>query len=130
MGDRFILPLGDFGRAFWLNTGPKGDVTCPSCPGSGFVWWPVTSTSIGDSNLVYSEVRPLPSGYKEARMYPFRWNSPAGKRFLFSVTNDDNICTKFLYNPYYLLQVVKTRLEIALFRDGFESGDTSAWSLF
>lgn len=109
-GDGTKVPYLGTGRPFWLNTGPQGDVACPDCRGSQFAWWPVTATSIGGLNGVYSYVRYLPSGYPEARIFPFRWNSPTGNRYLFSATNDANICNQFLFNPYFLLYVVRTTM--------------------
>lgn len=110
--DLTVVSYLAYGRPFWLNTGPVGDVSCPTCLGSGFAWWPVTTTSIGSQNTVYSTVRSMPSGYAEARMYPFRWNSPTGNRYLYSITNDNNICTRFLFNAYYLLHMVRTTLKL------------------
>lgn len=99
-------------RPFWMNTGPAGDVTCTaaSCPSSGVAWWPVTSTTLGARNPIFSAVRSMPSGYGEARTFPFRWNSPTGNRYLFSATNDNNICTRFLFSPFQLMYVVRTTL--------------------
>lgn len=109
-GDGSTVAYGQSGRPFWLNTGPKGDVTCPTCSGSGFAWWPVTRFSFGGLNVVYSRVRNLPSGYEVARGFPFRWNSPGGQRYLFSATNDAHICTEFLFSPFWKMYVVRTQL--------------------
>ncbi len=72
----------------------------------------MTSTSASGLSYLYSTVRSMPSGYSEARMYPFRWNSPTGIRYMFSATNDANICTKFLFNPHVGTQVVRARLVV------------------
>lgn len=109
-GDGSGCPYGATCNVFLRNTGPYGDVI--SGNGSGFMWWGVTPTTFGGDNVAYSYARNLPSGYSEARLFPFRWNSPTGKRYLFSATNDDNICNEFLFSPYYKMYVVMN--EIAL----------------
>jgi hypothetical protein len=93
---------------FLRNTGVAGDSIQGS--GSGFLWWPVNRFSFGADNRVSSLTRFLPSGWEFARMFPFRWNSPTGRRFLFSATNDDNICTQFLFGGFYKMYVVKTEV--------------------
>ena len=112
-GDGTSLTYNQSGRPFWLNTGDPGDgdVPCPTCSGQGFAWWTVTSTSIGGLNWVYSQVRALPSGYFPSRIFPFRWNSSNGTRYLFSATNDDNICTNFLYSSFLAMYVVRTAVQ-------------------
>jgi hypothetical protein len=94
---------------FLRNTGDHGD----SVRGltGGFVWWPVSRSTFDPAGKVLrSDSRFMPSGYVEARLFPFRWNSPAGKRYLFSATNDANICDEFLFSAYYKMYVVKTEL--------------------
>lgn len=102
--DQSVCPYGQSCNYFLRNTGPAGETV--SGTGSGFMWWPVTQTSFGAGNVVYSFVRYLPSGYTEARMFPFRWNSPTGKRYLFSATNDDHICDELLFSQYWKMYVV------------------------
>jgi len=107
-GDGSGCPQGATCNVFLRNTGSPGEVM--SGVGSGFVWYPVTRFTFGADNVVYSRTRALPSGYAEARMFPFRWNSPTGRRYLFSATNDANICTQFLFSPYLKMYVVRTEL--------------------
>jgi hypothetical protein len=109
-GDGSGCPYGATCNVFLRNTGPYGDVY--SGNGSGFMWWGVTQTTFGGDNIAYSYVRYSPSGYSEARLFPFRWNSPTGRRYLFSATNDANICNEFLFSSYFKMYVVMQ--EIAL----------------
>ncbi len=106
-GDGSMVSYLAYGRPFWLNTGPAGDVSCPTCTGSNIVYATATPTSASSLNWTYSNLRAMPSGYPQARMYPSSWNSSAG-RYLFSATNDASICTQFLYNPLVYVQVVKS----------------------
>lgn len=78
--------------------------------GSGFRWWTVTQSSTSGEGGVYSQTRYLPSGYENARVDPFRWNSASGKRYLFSSTNDRNMCTAFLWSSAAGQQIVATRV--------------------
>lgn len=113
-GDGSVVGYNQTGRPFWLNTGPPGDVPCPpsnpGCKGAGLRWWPVTPTSFGAPNPVFSQIRAMPSGYVLARMFPFRWNSPGGQRYLFSGTNDAYVCTQFLWSLFLRNYVVRTEL--------------------
>jgi hypothetical protein len=93
------LPQGFTAAPFSYNTYGQS-------VGSSFRWWTVTQTSISGENGVYSQTRYLPSGYDNARIYPFRWNSASGKRYLFSSTNDRNICSKFLWSSLAGQQIV------------------------
>ncbi|MFL6233832.1 MAG: hypothetical protein ACJ76N_11915 [Thermoanaerobaculia bacterium] len=95
------LPQGFTAAPFPYNTYGQS-------AGSGFRWWTVTQTSISGENGVYSQTRSLPSGYQNARTDPFRWNSASGKRYLFSSTNDRNICSKFLWSSLAGQQIVVT----------------------
>jgi hypothetical protein len=107
-GDGSHVANGFTGSAFLWNTGPAGtSTTCTNCS-SGFFWWPVTSSSFGGTNGVYSMVRSLPSGYEVSRLFPFRWNSPTGNRYLFSATNDNHICNEFLFSGFFKMYVVRT----------------------
>ncbi|HEY2828978.1 MAG TPA: hypothetical protein VGJ88_02600 [Thermoanaerobaculia bacterium] len=107
-GDGSGCPYNQTCNVFLRNTGVAGDSIQGS--GSGFLWWPVNRFSFGADNRVSSLTRFLPSGWEFARMFPFRWNSPTGRRFLFSATNDDNICTQFLFGGFYKMYVVKTEV--------------------
>ncbi len=107
-GDGSTVANGFTGRPFWWNTGPPGDVTCPSCGANGIAWWAVTRTSFGAANALFSQVRKMPSGYEVARLFPFRWNSPTGNRYLFSATNDNHICNEFLFSSFYKMYVAQT----------------------
>lgn len=110
-GDGSGCPQGMTCNVFLRNTGDAGEVM--SGGGSGFVWWSVSRFSFGAAdNVVYSHTRALPSGYEVARLYPFRWNSPTGRRYLFSTTNDANICSEFLFSPFYKMYIVKTELAV------------------
>ena len=109
-GDGSTCPNGAVCHPFLRNTGVSGEAV--SGNGSGFYWYPVTRFTFGGQNLVTSNVRYLPSGYELARAFPFRWNSPTGKRYLFSVTNDANICTQFLFSGFYKMYVVSTELSL------------------
>ena len=107
-GDGSGCPPGLSCNAFLRNTGDPGDA--PRGRGAGFVFWRVTPSSSGPANIVRSRTRFLPSGYAESRMFPFRWSSPTGRRFLFSATNDANICRELLFSSYYKMYVVRTEL--------------------
>ncbi len=109
-GDSSGCPYGQSCNVFLRNTGVPGEVIQGN--GSGFLWWSVSRFSFGGDNGVYSQTRFLPSGYELARAFPFRWNSPTGRRFLFSATNDANICNEFLFSGFFKMYVVKT--EVAL----------------
>lgn len=111
-GDGSTVAFGGMGRPFWLNTGPQGDVPCPTCQGAGLAWWPVThaTENLPPINTVFSQVRSMPSGYEVARLFPFRWNSPTGNRYLFSATNDAHICTELLFSSFYKMYVTETTL--------------------
>lgn len=84
----------------------------------------------------WGEAQALPSGWELARVFPARWNAPdaLGTQFLFSATNDLNICSEFLFSGFFKMYVVATRLSYSgpapqlIFQDGFESGDACAWS--
>jgi hypothetical protein len=89
-----------------FNAAPFSYNTYGQTVGSSFRWWTVTPTSISGENGVYSQTRYLPSGYDNARIYPFRWNSASGKRYLFSSTNDRNICSQFLWSSLAGQQIV------------------------
>ncbi len=91
-----------------FNAAPFPYNTYGQTAGSGFRWWTVTQTSISGENGVYSQTRYLPSGYSNARTDPFRWNSASGKRYLFSSTNDRNICSQFLWSSLAGQQIVAT----------------------
>jgi len=78
--------------------------------GTALFWWPATPTSLGDAGFVGSYSRNLPSGYATARTFPFRWNSPNGTRYLFSATNDDNICSQFLFSEFYRMYIVQSQV--------------------
>jgi hypothetical protein len=93
------LPQGFTAAPFSYNTYGQS-------AGTSFSWWTVTQTSISGEGGVYSQTRALPSGYENARIYPFRWNSASGKRYLFSSTNDRNICSQFLWSSYAGQQIV------------------------
>jgi len=107
-GDGSGCPFGQSCNVFLRNTGIAGEAIQGS--GSGFLWWAVTRFSFGGDNGVYSQTRYLPSGYELARAFPFRWNSPTGRRFLFSATNDANICSQFLFSGFFKMYIVKTEL--------------------
>lgn len=101
--------FGDSCNAFLRNTGDFGDTWRGAT--AGFVWWPVTRFTFAPAPAVLeSGGRFMPSGYAEARLFPFRWNSPTGRRYLFSSTNDANICEEFLFSAYYKMYVVRTEL--------------------
>lgn len=68
--------------------------------GSSFYWYSATRFSLGPQESVGSHSRFMPSGYVGARDFPFRWNAPNGKRYLFSATSDNAICSKFHAPPY------------------------------
>lgn len=110
-GDGTTVANGASGNPFLLNTGPKGTGSCSSCR-SGFAWWPVTRTSFGATQSVQSQTptHSLPSGYEVARLFPFRWNSTNGDRYLFSATNDNHICNEFLFSSFFRMYVVRTTL--------------------
>lgn len=109
-GDGTVVPQGTVSRPFWRNTEPDGDTGSCSGAGSTFSWWNVTQTSLGAQNLLRSQFRFFPSGYPESRLFPFRWNSPTGNRYLFSATNDNNMCNEFLFSTFYKVYVVRTSL--------------------
>jgi hypothetical protein len=109
-GDSSTCPNGAVCHPFLRNTGVPGETV--SGNGSGFYWYPVTRFTFGAPNLVTSNVRYLPSGYEVARAFPFRWNSPTGRRYLFSVTNDAYICSEFLFSSFYKMYVVRTELSL------------------
>lgn len=125
-GDNIHLNQDQTKRPFWMNTGPAGDSACTAgqwgCWGSGFLVWPVGSGGVlnpAAGQAVYSEVRPLPAGYMHGRMYPFRidisgTNRDSLRRYLFSVTNDQQVCSEFLYSVYYLMYLVKTEVRYTL----------------
>ncbi|MEM9598607.1 MAG: hypothetical protein AAGD06_30355 [Acidobacteriota bacterium] len=111
-GDGSHVAQGEFAKPFWLNTGPQGPgQTGSAIHTSGVAWWPASPGAVGPRNLVFSLVRPLPSGYGAARLFPFRWNAPGGGRYLFTATNDDNICDRFLFSPFLDMYTVGTTLE-------------------
>lgn len=107
-GDGSSCPYGQSCNVFLRNTGAAGEVIQGN--GSGFLWWAVTRVSFGGDNGVFSRMRALPSGYELARNFPFRWNSPTGRRYLFSATNDANICSEFLYSGFLKMYVVETEV--------------------
>jgi len=107
-GDGSGCPYGQSCNVFLRNTGAAGEVIQGN--GSGFLWWGVTRFSFGGDNGVYSQTRYLPSGYELARIFPFRWDSPTGRRYLFSATNDTNICSQFLFSGFYKMYVVQTEV--------------------
>jgi hypothetical protein len=97
------VPQGFVGDAFNFNTvGDNG--------GSTFVFWLATRYSISAEYTVGSTSRAMPSGYSAARNWPFRWNSASGKRYLFSSTNDANLCTIFLPSEGFAEQVVESQV--------------------
>ena len=104
-GDGSGCPYGLSCNVFLRNTGDPGEAAPGT--GSGFVWWPVTRFNFGARNIVRSRTRFLPSGYAEARLFPFRWNSPTGRRYLFSSTNDAHVCDEFLFSAFYKMYVVR-----------------------
>jgi hypothetical protein len=108
-GDGVGCPYGLTCNAFLRNTGAQGDLKRGG-GGVGFVFWPATRTSFGAENIVYSRSRHLPSGYSESRLFPFRWTSPTGRNYLFSSTNDANVCDEFLFSAFYKMYVVRTEL--------------------
>lgn len=95
------LPIGFTAAPFPYNTYGQSQ-------GSTFRWWTVTQSTISGEGGVYSQTRFLPSGYDNARVDPFRWNSASGKRYLFSSTNDRNICSSFLWSSAAGQQIVVT----------------------
>ena len=107
-GDGSGCPYGQACNVFLRNTGAPGEVIQGN--GSGFLWWAVTRFTFGGDNGVYSLTRYLPSGWEFARIFPFRWNSPTGRRYLFSATNDANICSQFLFSGFYKMYVVQTEV--------------------
>ncbi len=106
-----LVPQNGTANAFQVNTtGPN--FPPPFLCGSGFNWWAVSRFSIGAANTVFSATRYLPSGYVAARNYPFRWNSSSGTRYLFSATNDNNVCTNLLFSLDELKYVVESTVQI------------------
>ncbi len=97
------VPFGTSKVAFDLNTAANH-------VGSAFFWWPVTSTSLGSAGFVGSLSRFLPSGYLTARTFPFRWNSSNGTRYLFSATNDNHICSEFLFSEFAKMYIVRSQV--------------------
>jgi len=108
-GDGSGCEFGYSCNPFLRNTGDRGDTVRGQT--GGFVWWPVTRFSFGvNATVLRSDSRYMPTGYVEGRLFPFRWNSPTGRRYLFSATNDENICNEFLFSAYYKMYVVRTEL--------------------
>jgi hypothetical protein len=101
-GDGSTCPYNTACNVFLDNTGVAGYSTDPavypnSTEKSTFVWYDVTRTSMSAENFIAGSTggRYFPSGYFVARLYPFRWNSPTGGRYLFSTTADNLICSAF-----------------------------------
>jgi len=97
---------------------------CPSCgcdyydsgggPGS-FAFRTINSDgTLGSAQPLYSNLRCMPSPYREGRLYPFRYNDSFGRKLLYSVTNDDNICDDEFSvhgNPFVGTYIVVTEVE-------------------
>jgi hypothetical protein len=86
-------PVGTQAVAFDSNTSQLQ-------AGSGLYWYAATRFSLGPKQVVGSHSRFMPSGYVGARDFPFRWNAANGKRFLFSATHDNAVCSRFAATPY------------------------------
>ena len=119
------VPTNSMANVYEANTMVNGE-------GSDFTFWQVPGVNAFDGveHVVRSNARYIPTGYVIGRSYPARWNATDGTRYLFSVTNDENVCSEWLYNPFYKSYVVMTEVTVdeVVFADGFESADTSAWS--
>ncbi|HXO42171.1 MAG TPA: hypothetical protein VN999_12015 [Thermoanaerobaculia bacterium] len=102
-GDGSGCPYNTRCNVFTLNTGTPGTSTDPTIYAnklekSTFIWFPVTRFSFGADNFIAgsSGGRYFPSGYGGSREYPFRWNSPTGRRYVLSTTSDTAVCSRFL----------------------------------
>ncbi|MDP9121282.1 MAG: hypothetical protein M3O15_07920 [Acidobacteriota bacterium] len=89
-------------NGYTLNTDYLNDT------GSTLSWWEVLRYSFGPTNRVTSQPggRFFPTGYDTGRLMPFRWNSSNGTRYLFSATDDAQICSTFSLGPYWHEYVV------------------------
>lgn len=62
---------------------------------------------------VFSTVRCMPSDGHVGRLYPFRVNGPAGEKFLFSSSNDQNICSDdpAMFNEFVGMYTLATQVD-------------------
>ncbi len=97
---------GDTEVAYPLNTNES--------TGSAFVWWNATRFSFGSDNQISStgtdNPRYEPTGYSTGRLAPYVWIAADGTKYMYSGTNDANICSDFLFSPFRFMYVVQTLL--------------------
>jgi hypothetical protein len=77
--------------------------------GSTFTYREVSPTFFGPEQTVLQGFRCMPSDSHMGRLYPFRVNDPTGRKFLYSMTNDKDICTATT-NEWVGAHVVVTEL--------------------
>lgn len=107
------LQPGDSGRPFWLMVSPQGDIADCSSDAferSAIVWYPTTKESIGLRQLLHTDYRHNPSGYRTGMNYGFRWESPGGDDYIFTGTNDDNVCDKWLFAHFADMYTTYSRI--------------------
>lgn len=80
--------------------------------GTTFIFRNVTEDFVfGPVESVDSNVRCMPSDSHVGRLYPFRVNGPSGEKFLFSSTNDQNICNPNLFGDFQGMYTVTTEVD-------------------